>query len=230
MKTTYLYKQEGKYTFKTHNGKPRKIETFKKNAEHAVRIDISEFIGDHYFCRYFFKVDGRWVGEIFKTAEGWKRHVLVEKKTLMHLDTESVTQEEVDAILAEESARVLQDARESIRWCDPKDAEDEDGRYWLSVYSGAGVYRLIVQHGKIVGAINGGLHGSCHVFCSDEAWVMALRKAIAERVEGEYQLLKADGSGTYFYLRDAEDAQYINTERYHVPSINGGQHLNIEIK
>lgn len=229
MKTTYFYNQEGQ-VIKTHSGEPRKIETFKKNAEHAIRIDICEFVAYHYFARHFFKVDGRWVGEIFKTAEGWKRHVLVEKKTLMHLDTESVTQEEVDAILAEESTRVLQDARESIFWCDPKDAEDEDGRYWISAYSGAGVYRLIVQHGKIVGAINGGLHGSRRVICSDDAWVMALRKAIAERVEGEYQLLKADGSGTYFYLRDAEDAQYINTERYHVPSINGGQHLNIEIK
>lgn len=229
MKTTYYYNQEGQ-VIKTHNGEPRKIETFKKNADQAVRIDICEFIGYFYYRRSFFKLDGRWVGEIIKTADGWMRQVLTPKKTIMHIDKEKVGQEEVDAILAEESARVLQDAREAILWCDPKDAEDEDGRYWFSAYSGAGVYRLIVQNGKIVGAINGGLHGSRRVICPDEAWVMALRKAIAERVEGEYQLLKADGSGTYFYLRDAEDAQYITTENYHVPSAHGGQHLNIEVK
>lgn len=229
MKTTYYYNQTGE-VIKTHNGEPRKVSAFKKNAESAVRIDICKFIGQYYLARHFFKVDGRWVGEIFHTADGWKRCVLVEKKTLIHRETESVTQEEVYAILAEKSARVLQDARESIRWCDPKDAEDEDGRYWLSAYSGAGVYRLIVQHGKIVGAINGGLHGSRRVICSDDAWVMALRKAIAELVEGEYQLLKADGSGTHFYLRNAEDAQYLHTDSYHVPSANGGQHLNIEVK
>lgn len=229
MKTTYYYNQSGE-VIKTHNGEPRKVSAFKKNADSAVRIDVCEFIGYHYFARHFFKVDGRWVGEVFHTADGWKRCVLVEKKTLMHRDIEKLSEEEADAILAEESARVLQDAREAILWCSPKDEEDEDGRYWLSAYSGAGVYRLIVQNGKIVGAINGGLHGSRRVICSDDAWVMALRNAIAERVEGEYQLLKADGSGTHFYLRDAEDAQYLHTESYHVPSVNGGQHLNIEVK
>lgn len=58
----------------------------------------------------------------------------------------------------------------------------------------------------------------------------ALTAAIAENVTGEYRLLKADGSGTYFYLRNQEDAQYLSVKEYDVPSVQGGIHHNIEVK
>lgn len=229
MKRTIYFNEEGK-VIKRHAGEPKKIESFLKASEKAVRIDIDEFIGQAYFVRHFFKVEGRWVGDIFKGCSGWMRKILIPKKSLMHCTTESVSQEEADAIISQEAIRVLPSARESVRWCDPKDVEDEDGRYWLSAYSGAGVYRIIVQNGNILGAIYGGLHDSRCVICSQDAWVLALRKAIEERVQGEYQLLKADGSGTYFYLRNTEDSQYLETKSYQVPSVNGGFHLNVEVK
>lgn len=229
MKKTDYINSEGK-VIKSHSGEPRKIESFLKNSESAIRIDISEFFGSGYLCRHFFKVNGKWVGEIFKGSTGWKRSALVPKKSLMHCVVESISEDEARAIIAEEAAKVLPYAREAVRWCDPKDQEDEDGRYWLSAYSGCGVYRLIVQQGKIVGSIYGGLHGSRRAICSSDAWISAIHSAIEERVEGEYHLLKADGSGTYFYLRDVDDTQYLDTKKYSVPSAEGGMHLNIEVK
>jgi len=229
MKKTYYFNSEGKI-IKSHSGEPRKIEAFLKNSESATRIDIADFANYGYFCRHFFKKSDKWVGEIFMSRTGWECEVLIPKATRMHRVFEPIDEEEALSIIAEESERVLPSARESVRWCDPKDSEDKDGRYWLNAYSGAGVYRLIVQNGKILGAIYGGLHDSRCVICSQEAWVLALRKAIEERVQGEYQLLKADGSGTYFYLRNAEDSQYLETKSYQVPSVNGGFHLNVEVK
>jgi len=229
MKRTTYINGEGK-TIKYHTGEPRKIEVFKKCSEHAVRIDISESIGQGFLTRHFFKLAGRWVSEIFKGENGWMRQVLVANQSLMSCITESLSQEEADEIINDESIRVLPYALESIRWCDQKDVEDKDGRYWLNAYSGAGVYRLIVQDGKIIGSIYGGFHGSRHVICSQEAWALSLRKAIEKRVSGDYKLLKADGSGTYFYLRNIEDSQYLKTESYYVPSTDGGCHLNLEAK
>lgn len=229
MKRTTYFNEEGK-VIKSHSGEPRNIEAFLKNSESATRIDIADFANYGYFCRHFFKKNDKWVGEIFMSRTGWECEVLIPKITRMHRVLEPIDKEEALSIIAEESERVLPSARESVSWCDPKDSEDKDGRYWLNAYSGAGVYRLIVQDGMILGAIYGGLHDSRRVICSQDAWVLALRKAIEERVQGEYQLLKADGSGTYFYLRNAEDSQYLETKIYQVPSVNGGFHLNVEVK
>ena len=60
--------------------------------------------------------------------------------------------------------------------------------------------------------------------------MQALTAAIAEKVTGEYHLIKADGSCTYFYLRNHEDAQYLSVKEYDVPSVYGGIHHNIEAK
>lgn len=229
MKRTTYFNEEGK-VIKRHAGEPKKIESFLKATEQAVRLDIDEFVGQGYFARHFFNVEGRWVGELFKGESGWKRQVLVPKKTLMRIEVETLSDEEANDIIRKESEMVFQSARESVRWCDQKDEEDKDGRYWLNAYSGAGVYRLVVQNGKIVGSIYGGIHGSRCAICSPDAWAIALRKAIEERISGEYQLLKADGSGTYFYLRNEEDAKYLGTKIYEVPSADGGYHLNIEVE
>ena len=229
MKKTYYFNSEGKI-IKSHSGEPRKIEAFLKNSESATRIDIANFVNYEYFCRHFFKYNDRWVGEIFMSQTGWECEVLIPKATRMHRVFEPIDEEEALSIIAEESERVLPYARQAVCWCDPKDQTDKDGRYWLSVYSGAGVYMLVVQHGKIVGAIYGGLHGSRTCICSFKSWELSLNSAIKERIGEEYRLLKADGSGTYFYLRNAEDSQYLETKSYQVPSVNGGFHLNVEVK
>lgn len=229
MKTTQYINAEGKI-IKRHNGEPRSIDSFLKNSKEAVRIDITEYIGQGFFERHFFKVNDKWIGEIFKGSKGWMRSALVAKKSLIHRIVESISDEEAESLVNEEAVRVLPDAREAIRWCNPDDQNDKDGRYWISAYSGAGVYRLIVQDGNIVGTIYGGLHDSRRVICSIESWIRALHAAIEERVKGEYQLLKADGSGTCFYLREADDEKYIYVESYLVPGIDGNSHLNMEIK
>ena len=60
--------------------------------------------------------------------------------------------------------------------------------------------------------------------------MQALTAAISEKVTGEFRLIKADGSGTYFYLRNQDDAQYLSVNEYYVPSVNGGIHHNFEVK
>ena len=219
--TTYYYNADGK-RIKTHSGEPRNASVFESNSADAVRIVIGS--------KVFKKVNGRWVGELYRNYYGYHREVLERKNTLMHLVVEQVSEQEALSIIETEAAQLMTAAREAIRWCRQEDENDPDGRYWLNAYAGSDVYRLIVQDGRIVGSIPGGYHNSRPLNSNIEAWMQALASSIAEKVTGEYRLIKADGSGTYFYLRNKEDSQYISVKEYDVPSVNGVTHHNIEVK
>lgn len=219
--TTYFYNAEGKQV-KAHSGEPRNASVFERNSADAVRI----FIGS----KVFKKVNGRWIGELYLNSNGYHREVLERKQTQMHRVVEQVSEKEALSLIEAEAASLMTAAREAIRWCRKEDENDPDGRYWLNSYEGAEVYRLIVQNGRIVGSIPGGFHDSRPLNSSVEAWMQALTSAIAEKVTGEYHLIKADGSGTYFYLRNHEDAQYLSVNEYDVPSVHGVSHHNIEVK
>ena len=219
--TTYYYNADGK-RIKTHSGEPRKTRVFERNSADAVRI----FIGS----KVFKKVNGRWIGELYRNSNGYHREVLERKQTMMHRVVEQVSEQEALSLIEAEAASLMNAAREAVRWCLPEDENDQEGRYWLNAYAGADVYRLIVQNGRIVGSIPGGYHNSRPLNSSADAWMQALTVAISEKVTGEYRLIKADGSGTYFYLRNQEDAQYLSVNEYDVPSVHGGIHHNIEVK
>ena len=227
--TTYYYNADGKQ-IKKHSGEPRNATVFEKNSTDAVRIEIITISTYDYGVKAFNKVNGRWLGAVSRGTHGYQREVLERKRTMMHRVVEQVSEKEAISIIEAEVASLMPAARNAVRWCSPEDEKDPDGRYWLSAYAGAEVYRLIVQNGRIVGSIPGGYHNSRPLNSSVEVWMQALTAAIAEKVTGEYRLLKADGSGTYFYLRNQEDAQYLSVNEYDVPSVNGVTHHNIEVK
>ena len=218
--TTYFYNAEGK-NVKKHSGEPRNADVFDRNSVDAVRVEISTISGNNYSVKVFNKVNGRWVGKPYCAYDGYRREVLERKRTLMHRVVEQVSEQE---------ALSLKEARNAIRWCRQEDENEPEGRYWLNAYAGAGVYRLIVQDGRIVGSIPGGYHNSRPLHSNVEAWTKALNLAISEKIAGEYHLIKADGSGTYFYLRNNDDAQYLSVNEYDVQSVHGGIHHNIEVK
>ena len=203
--TTYYYNEDGK-RIKTHSGEPRNASVFERNSADAVRI----FIGSN--------------------SNGYHREVLERKQTLMHRVVEQVSEQEALSLIEAEAASLMTEARNAIRWCRQEDENEPEGRYWLNAYAGAGVYRLIVQDGRIVGSIPGGYHNSRPLHSNVESWTKALNLAISEKIAGEYHLIKADGSGTYFYLRNKEDAQYLSVKEYDVQSVHGGIHHNIEVK
>ena len=219
--TTYYYNADGK-EIKKHSGEPRNSSVFERNSADAVRI----FIGS----KVFKKVNGRWIGELYRNSNGYHREVIERKQTLMHRVVEQVSEQEALSLIEAEAASLMTAAREAVRWCRQEDENDPDGRYWLNAYAGVEVYRLIVQNGRIVGSIPGGYHNSRPLNSSADAWMQALTAAISEKVTGEYRLIKADGSGTYFYLRNQEDEQYLSVNEYDVPSVHGGIHHNIEVK
>ena len=222
--TTYYYNADGK-KIKKHSGEPRNATVFEKNSTDAVRIEICT-----YSVKSFNKVNGRWFGKLYRKSDGYYREVLERKQTLMHIVIEQVSEQEALSLIEAEVDSLMPAARKAIRWSRKEDENDQDGRYWLNAYAGAEVYRLIVQNGRIVGTIPGGFHDSRPLNSNVGAWMQALSAAIAEKVTGEYRLIKADGSGTYFYLRNKEDAQYLSVKEYDVPSVNGGTHHNIEVK
>ena len=224
--TTYYYNEDGK-KIKAHSGEPRNATVFDKNSTDAVRIEICTMYG---CIKVFNKVNGRWLGKVYRSSNGYHREVIERKQTKMHRVVEQVSEQEAHSIIKAEIASLMPAARKAVRWCSPEDEKDPDGRYWLNAYAGCEVYRLIVQNGRIVGSIPGGYHNSRPLNSSVEAWMNALTSAIAEKVTGEYHLIKADGSGTYFYLRNKEDAQYLSVNEYDVPSVNGVTHHNIEVK
>lgn len=219
--TTYYYNAEGKQV-KAHSGEPRNASVFERNSADAVRI----FIGS----KVFKKVNGRWIGELYRNYNGYHREVLERKHTLMHRVVEQVSEQEALSLIEAEAASLMTEARNAIRWCRQEDENEPEGRYWLNAYAGAGVYRLIVQDGRIVGSIPGGYHNSLPLHSNVEAWTKALNLAISEKIAGEYHLIKADGSGTYFYLRNNDDAQYLSVNEYDVQSVHGGIHHNFEVK
>ena len=227
--TTYYYNADGKQ-IKKHSGEPRQATVFDKNSTDAVRIEIITISTYDYGVKAFNKVNGRWLGAVSRGTHGYQREVLERKRTMMHRVFEQLNDKEAISIIEAEVASLMPAARKAIRWCSPEDEKDPDGRYWLSAYAGADVYRLIVQNGRIVGSIPGGYHNSRPLNSSVEAWKQALTAAISEKVTGEYRLIKADGSGTYFYLRNHEDAKYISVNEYDVTSVHGGNHHNIEVK
>lgn len=227
--TTYFYNAEGQQV-KAHSGEPRNASVFERNSEDAVRIEISTIYGYNYCAKVFNKVNGRWVGKLYRTSEGYNREVLERKNTQMHRVVEQVSEQEANSIIKAEIASLMADAREAVRWCRKEDENDTEGRYWLNAYVGCEVYRLIVQNGRIVGSIPGGFYNSRPLHSNVEAWREALKLAIAEKVTGEYRLIKADGSGTYFYLRNHEDSQYLSVKEYDVPIVRGGTHHNVEVK
>ena len=224
--TTYYYNADGNQV-KAHSGEPRNATVFEKNSTDAVRIEICTMYG---CIKVFNKVNGRWIGELYRNSNGYYREVLERKITQMHRVLEQVSEAEAISIIEAEAAQLMDAARDAIRWCRPENENDPEGRYWINAYDGAGVYRLIVQNGRIVGSIHGGYHDSRPLNSSIEAWMQSLTAAIAEKVTGEYRLIKADGSGTYFYLRNKDDAKYIPVNGYDVPRIQGGIHHNIEVK
>lgn len=224
--TTYYYNADGKQ-IKKHSGEPRNATVFEKNSTDAVRIEICTMYGG---IKVFNKVNGRWLGKVYRGTNGYQREVLERKQTLMHRVFEQVSEQEALSLIEAEAAQLMTAAREAIRWCRQEDENDQEGRYWLNAYAGAEVYRLIVQNGRIVGSIPGGYHNSRPLNSSVEAWMHALESAIAEKVTGEYRLIKADGSCTYFYLRNQDDAKYLSVKEYDVPSVNGVTHHNIEVK
>ena len=224
--TTYYYNEDGK-KIKAHSGEPRNATVFEKNSTDAVRIEICTMYG---CIKVFNKVNGRWLGKVYRSSNGYHREVIERKQTKMHRVVEQVSEQEAHSIIKSEVASLMPAARKAIRWCRKEDENDQDGRYWLNAYAGAEVYRLIVQNGRIVGTIPGGFHDSRPLNSNVGAWMQALSAAIAEKVTGEYRLIKADGSGTYFYLRNKEDAQYLSVKEYDVPSVNGVTHHNIEVK
>lgn len=224
--TTYYYNADGKQ-IKKHSGEPRQATVFEKNSTDAVRIEICTIYG---FIKVFNKVNGRWIGKVYRVTNGYQREVLERNHTLMQRVIEQVSKQEALSLIEAEAASLIPDARAAIRWCRPEDENDPEGRYWLNSYVGCGVYRLIVKNGRIVGSIPGGYHYSRPLNTRLEAWMQAITAAIAEKVTGEYRLLKADGSCTHFYLRNHDDAQYISVKEYDVPSVHGGIHHNIEVK
>lgn len=228
MKTTYFYNDNQKLMKMA--GTPRNAAAFEKNSENANRVEIWTFEAYHVSSQIFFLTDGRWLGMPEKSGEKYFRLVLEKAKTTMHIKREEVISEDMDKLLDYQSKISLEAARNEIAWCKPEDEQDKDGRYWLSAYRGAIVYRLIVKNGRIIGSIPGGFHDSHKPknVCQ-EAWEKALKSAIEEKIGTGYALPKADGSGTYFYLRHSEDSYLLHTKQYDVPSAKGGFHHNIEV-
>jgi hypothetical protein len=118
---------------------------------------------------------------------------------------------------------------EKIDIISEKPAPEGDGRYYINGYHGCGVYRLAVKEGKILATIHGGFHNSKPYGTEDDVWLNSIKSFLNEKIGEGYKLIKADGSGTYFYVRYSEDACLLNVKEYDVPSAYGGVHHNIEV-
>lgn len=235
IKTTYFKKFTGGKSIKM-NGTPKRINVFDTKAADADYIEICTFSGYHTETIVLVKnKEGVWRSPLWRTGDGYMCYELQPKQTNYALTRVRVEEKEGRVIIAAAVPDLLKEAESAIAWCDLKDKTDTDGRYWLSAYRGAGVYRLIVAGGKIRGAIYGGFHdcrrGRCGHVAGDLVFTEAIYKVVVNRLgTKDFQMLKADGSGTYFYLRNQEDAIYLDTKEYDVPSATGGLHHNIEVK
>lgn len=175
------------------------------------------------------------MGGIDQVLARCKDYMLEEWETKLKTEQEKLKADRKAAsIIDAEAHKIKAEAESVISWCDPKDENEKSGRYWINAYHGAGVYRLIVLDGKIKGAIYGGFH-DCNrslntVVAGDLAFKRAIEEIIKEKLgTDKFQLLKAEGSGTSFFLRNPDDKKFLKTKEYEVPSAQGGMHLNIEI-
>lgn len=98
-------------------------------------------------------------------------------------------------------------------------------------YRGCGVYRIAISNGKITATLYGGYHNSCPTDIDLEKWVPVVR----EELEKHGTVVKADGSGTQFFLREQPQPGLIETKEYNVPAPHGDGshgliHHNIQVK
>jgi len=120
----------------------------------------------------------------------------------------------------------------------------QDNRYWLNGYRGCGVYRLFFENNKIVASLPGGYGRSLPYNKFYQLpygdWVQFVNSYVKNKMNNSVVVAKADGSGTYFYLRGdavkikednflSDEIVSIDTNNYYVPDIRGGMHLNMEI-
>lgn len=123
-------------------------------------------------------------------------------------------------------------AEKVVKWIDPNDENDPDGRYWLACYQGCGEYRLFVKDGKILGALYGNFNKSRPrikgYIIGTRTWMAAIKDVVSDRI-GSNKKIPAYGSGTHFFLPDSKYKKYIATREYDVPNANGGMQHYIEI-
>ena len=226
--TTWITNFDG--TVKTYNGAPKNIKVFDKRTENAKSIEICSYHGSKFFKKE--GKNGKWATAINQNLDGkYWRFILVPKKTNYSIEHESIDSKTATDIIERETEDLMAPARAAVEWCDPKDEKDDEGRYWLSLYHGAIDYLLIVKDGRIKGAIAEGYGaGRREVFTCGQSFWNAVYKVIEEKLGTEYHLLQAEGSGTLFYLKDEDDAKYLPTENYAVPTEKGGLHDNTEVK
>lgn len=217
------------------NGMPKRVVAFDGYTAGVDYVEINTSTGYGSKRTYLTKhTDGVWRSPVWMSGDNYMCYELRAKRVNYALELVRLSDEKGKAILSAAVASVLEDAEKVIDWCDPKDETDSEGRYWLSAYRGCGVYRVVVAAGKIRGAIYGGFHDCNRTIRCHCAGDMAFMKALYQVVEKhlgtqDFRMLKADGSGTRFYLRNQEDAVHLETKEYDVPSATGGQHHNIEV-
>ena len=234
--TTFI---KGNKTTSRMAGLPKTIQVFDKRSSECDVIIIERFLFEESAYPvetiYLSKVAEKWVSALSLARSGYMRYELVPKLKKLYLQQVEISEEEGKAIIEECIPKQIEEAEKAISWCDPKDEKDEDGRYWLSIYKGAGSYRLIVSEKKILGGIYRDFHDCNRSYKSMALGSLSFEKAVFEVVKKKlatdnFKILKANGSGTYFFLKQGEDSEYIDTKDYTVPSANGGLHLNLEIK
>ena len=220
-------------------GLPKTIQVFDKRSAECNIIKIERFFFEESAYPvetiYLSKVGEKWTSALSYARFGYLRYELVPKQKNYTLQQVDISEEEGKSIIEECIPSQMEEAEKAISWCDPKDEKDEDGRYWLSIYKGAGSYRLIVSEKKILGGIYGGFYDCNRSYKSMALGSLSFEKAVFEVVKKKlgtdnFKILKANGSGTYFFLKNVEDREYIDTKDYTVPSATGGLHLNLEIK
>lgn len=128
-------------------------------------------------------------------------------------------------------------AEKELSFTSKEDENDEDGRYWLNCYHGCGTYELAILNGRIAASLYYGFHptlprGENRIAPSREEWIAVLSEVVTAHIGEGWQWAKADGSGTYFYLRNEEDAELMSeVKEYDVPDMmHGGLHHNVEIR
>lgn len=143
-------------------GLPKSIQVFDRRSSECdvIKIERFIFVESAYPVEtiYLSKVGEKWTSALSYARCGYLRYELVPKQKNYTLQQVDISEEEGKSIIEECIPSQMEEAEKAISWCDPKDEKDEDGRYWLSIYKGAGSYRLIVSEKKILGGIYGGFH------------------------------------------------------------------------